>query len=72
MTDFLKFDEGQASAIGSQSSAVTGPMIAKIDECKIYEQDGKTIAEFTLTPTDGRKTLRFVKLQLEKEDKTLF
>lgn len=68
--DFKTFNEEQATIIGSQSSAVTGPMVGKIDECKVYEQDGKTIAEFTITPVDGRKTLRFVKLQLEKEDKT--
>lgn len=69
--DFKTFNEEQATIIGSQSSAVTGPMVATIDECKIYEQDGKTFAEFTLSPKDGRKTLRFVKLMLEKDDKTI-
>jgi hypothetical protein len=68
--DFKKFDDGQATMIGTQSSAVTGPMVAKIDDCKVYDQDDRIYAEFTLTPIDGRKTLRFVKIQLQKEDGT--
>ena len=67
---FKDFNEDQATSIGSQSSAVTGPGVFKIDDCKVYVQNERTIAEFTLAPKDGRKTLKFVKLLLTKEDKT--
>ncbi len=66
----FEFDAEKAVEVGNQSSAVTGPQACKIESAKLYTQDGKTIAEFTLAPTNGTKTLRFVKLLLKKADGT--
>jgi hypothetical protein len=66
--DFLNFNKDEAMKYGNQSSATSGKIIGTIESSRMYQYNGNIELDINLKPIDGRREIKYIKLNLQGTD----